>query len=189
MKFVFITDNNRLKPVVERIRNEGYYVEINPKGITKAADIVIADKPVDTHKANFCVGNSKFSESLLSPAYHNTILVMNDITKGDVSSNVHISCWFNGVDFVFPAVVSINENRFLEGNRGAVVDSMGCTLRVCSPKKKMFVETLGKLKDLLRKVSYCGFLSLGCFLDQENIKVFKALGYLHSNFSVFLVLI
>ena len=173
MKFVFMTDNNRLKPVVERVRNEGYYVEMNPKKAVKAADIVITDRPIDTHKANFCVGNSKFSESLLSPAYHDAILVMNDITKGDVSSNIHISCWFNGVDFVFPAVVSINEDRFLEGSRGAVVDSMGCTLRVCSPKKKVFIETLGKFRDVLRKVSYCGFFTLECFFDQENIEVTK----------------
>lgn len=173
MKFVFITDNDRLKPIVERVRNEGYYVEMNPRGSTKAADIVVTDKPVDTHKANFCVGDSKFSESLLSPTYHDAILVMNNIMKGDTSSNIYMSCWFNGVDFVFPAVISINENRFMDNDRGAVVDSMGCVLCICSPKKKAFVETLSKFKDLLRKVSYCGFFTLTCSFNQENAKITK----------------
>jgi len=173
MKFVFITDNNRLKPVVERIRNEGYYVEINPKGITKAADIVVTDKPADTHKANFCVGNSKFSESLLNPSYHSAILVMNNLTKGDTPANIHMSCWFNGVDFVFPAVASINEDKFTEGDRGAAVDSMGCTLRICSPKRKAFIETLSKFRDLLRKVSYCGFFTLECTFKEGSVKVIK----------------
>jgi len=173
MKFVFVTDNDRLKPVVERVRNEGYYAEMNPRGVTKAADVVITDKPVDTHKANFCVGNSKFSESLLNPSYHDAMLVMNDIMKGDTPPNTYISCWFNGVDFVFPAVVSVNENRFVEGDRGAEVNSMGCTLRVCSPKKAAFIETLYKFKDLLRKVSYCGFFTLECSFKNDSIKVVK----------------
>lgn len=171
MKFVFMTDNDRLKPVVERVRNEGYYVEMNPRGVTKAADIVITDKPVDTHKANFCVGNSKFSESLLCPEYHDAILIMNEAARIEAPHNIDISCWFNGVDFVFPAVVSINENRFTEGDRGAKVDSMGCTLRICSPKRKAFMETLANFRDLLRKVSYCGFFTLGCVFKDDTIKV------------------
>lgn len=171
MKFVFITDNNRLKPVVERVRNEGYYVETNPRNISGNTNIVVTDKPVDTHKSNFCVGNSKFSASLLNPTYHNAILAMNNITKVASQPNIYMSCWFNGVDFVYPAVVSINENRFMEGNRGAIVDSMGCVLCTCSPKKKAFTETLGRFKELLRKVSYCGFFTLGCVFEEGTFEV------------------
>lgn len=174
MKFVFISDNGRLNPVVERLRNEKYYVENNPRKIAKARDVIVTDKPLLINMDDrFCIGDSKFSESLLSPAYHDAILVMNDMVKGESSSGVHISCWFNGVDFVFPAVISINENKFMEDDRGAVVDSMGCTLCVCSPKKKMFIETIARFKDLLRKVSYCGFFTLECTIDQENVKVIK----------------
>lgn len=168
MEFVFVSNNGRLNPLVERVRNENYSVENNPSKIRKSTSVAITDKPVPMHKDTFYVGHSKFSESLLNPAYHNAILAMSDITKGKALSNMYISCWFNGVDFVFPAVVSINENRFMEGNRGAVVDSMGCTLCICSPKKKMFVETLAKLKALLRKVSYCGFLTLRCDITKDN---------------------
>ena len=173
MKFVFITDNSRLKPIVERVRNEGYFVEMNPRRLTKSMDVVISDKPLLENPFSFSIGDSKFSESLLNPAYHDAILAMNNLTKTNVPSNTYISCWFNGVDFVFPAVISINEDRFMEGNKGTIVDSMGCTLCICSPKKKAFIDTLSKLKDLLRKVSYCGFITLKCFFDQENVKVIK----------------
>ena len=173
MKFVFITDNNRLKPIVERVRNEGYFVEVNPRRLTKAMDVVISDKTLLEKPYGFNIGDSKFNESLLNPAYHDAILAMNNLTKTNVPSNTYISCWFNGVDFVYPAVISMNENRFMEGSKGAVVDSMGCTLCICSPKKKAFIDTLSKLKDLLRKVSYCGFITLKCSFDQENVKVIK----------------
>ncbi len=177
MKFVFITKNDRLRPLVERLRSEGYYVENNPRSITKSADVVITDMPFDTHKASFCIGDSKFSASLLNSSYQDAILVMHDLVKGDASPNAHISCWFNGIDFVFPAVISINEDRLMENDRGPVVDSMGCVLCVCSPKKKLFVETMAKFRDLLRKVSYCGFFTLECTIDQENVKVTKVEPY------------
>ena len=174
MEFVFVTDNDRLKPVAERVRDEKYYVENNPRKITKAMDVIVTDKPLIINTDDrFCVGDSRFSQSLLNSSYHDAILVMNNITKGDIDSNIHISCWFNGVDFVFPAVLSVNENRFMEGDRGAVVDSMGCILCICNPKKNAFVETLAKFKDLLRKVSYCGFITLECTFEQENAKISK----------------
>lgn len=173
MEFVFVSDNGRLNPVVERVRNEKYSVKNNPRKILKATSLIVTDKPVQVPDGTFCIGSSKFSESLLSPAYHDAILVMNNITKGETPSNIHISCWFNGVDFVFPAVISVNENRFMEDDRGAVVDSMGCTLCICNPNKRMFTETMVKFKDLLRKVSYCGFFTLECTTNQGNIKVIK----------------
>lgn len=174
MKFVFITENGRLNPVAERVRNENYGVENNPRRITKAASLVITDKPAHVQEGTFSIGDSKFSESLLSPEYHDAILAMNGITKGETLGGIRISCWFNGVDFVFPAVVSINENRLMEDERGPTVDSMGCTLRVCSPSSRMFIETLLKFKDLLRKVSYCGFFTLNCgVIGDDSIQITK----------------
>lgn len=174
MKFIFITDNDRLHPVAERVRNEKYDVENNPRGFAKETSLVITDKPltIDTYN-KFCVGDSKFSISLLNPSYHDAILVMNNITKADTPTSTSISCWFNGVDFVYPAVVSINEDKFMEDDRGINVDSMGCTLCICNSKKKGFTETLLKFKDLLRKVSYCGFFTLSCVFAENSVKVSK----------------
>jgi len=174
MKFVFMSDNDRLHPVAERVRNEKYDVENNPKRVIKSTSVVVADKPllIDIY-GNFCIGDSKFSESLLNRSYHDAILIMNNLSKANAPSDTSISCWFNGVDFVFPAVISVNESKFMEDDRGVTVESMGCTLCVCSSKKKAFVETLLKFKDLLRKVSYCGFFTLECSIDQGNIKISK----------------
>jgi len=174
MKFVFLYDNGRLHPVAEKVRSEQYEVENNINRVTGSTSIVITDKPFSaTIYNNFCIGGSKFSESLLNTSYHNVILEMNNIEKSTVPSNTYISCWFNGVDFVFPAVISINEDKFMEGNKGVTVDSMGCTLCVCGSKKRGFTETLLKFKSLLRKVSYCGFFTLSCVFKENSVQVAK----------------
>ena len=118
MKFVFLYDNGRLHPVAEKVRSEQYEVENNINRVTGSTSIVITDKPFSaTIYNNFCIGGSKFSESLLNTSYHDAILVMNNLEKSTVPSNTYISCWFNGVDFVFPAVISVNENKFMEGEQ------------------------------------------------------------------------
>ena len=174
MKFVFLTENGRLHPIASRVRNEKYYVENNPRQVVKATSLVVTDKPlVSDMYDKFCIGDSKFSQALLNPTYSDAILLMNDMHKGKSRSNISMSCWFNGVDFVYPAVISINEDRFMEGDKGMLTDSMGCMLSVCNPKKKAFTETLLKFKPLLRKVSYCGFFSLSCIFDEKTVKITK----------------
>jgi len=174
MKFIFLTENGRLHPIASRVRDEKYDVENNPRQVIQSASLVITDKPLVSDMSDkLCMGDSKFSQSLLNPSYHDAILVMNNFHKSKVRSNTSISCWFNGVDFVYPAVISINEDRFMEGDKGMLTDSMGCTLSVCNPNKRAFTETLLKFKDLLRKVSYCGFFSLSCVFNETTVKITK----------------
>lgn len=183
MKLGLFSDNNRLKPIVERIRKEDYYVEDNPKGITDIS-LIMTDKSLTDYPRlskkmsnKFCIGDSVFSRTLLEKEYNKTLLILNDIYGIGKEPNAYISCWFNGVDFVYPAVISVNVNRLMEGNYGPIVDSMGTTLCVCSSKKRAFVETLLKLKDTLRKVDYYGMFTMECIFTKDYVKVTQLLPY------------
>ena len=174
MKFVFVTKGDKLKPVADRVRKEDHDIEVNTSGSTYPS-LVITDMPltVQKEKYGFCVGHSKFSESLLDEKYNKAILIMNDfqITNGD--ANVDVSCWFNGMDFALPVVVSVNEDRFMEGRLGRHVDSMGCTLCTCNGSSKIFKTILMPLKALLRKVGYCGFLTVACVLAEGSYAIVR----------------
>ena len=157
MKFVFIGD--KLKPIASRVSKENHNVEVNPEGTTSYQQLVVTDKLLTTG-FGFCVGHSKFSYNLRDEKYNKAVLIMCDLEAGDIEPNVDISCWFNGMDFVFPVIISINEDRFMEGGLGRKVDSMGCTLYASKSFPRIFKTILVPLKALLRKVSYCGFMTV-----------------------------
>jgi len=183
MKIAIFDTYNRLKPIVERIRKEKYYVEDNPKNINKSS-LIITDKPLLKYPRigikmfdKFCVGDSLFSRTLIEEEYNKTLLVLNDMFAEEGTPNAHVSCWFNGIDFVYPVVVSVNVDRLMEGNHGPVVDSMGTTLCACNRKKKAFTETLLKLKDTLRKVDFNGMFTAECVFTKEDVKITRLLPY------------
>jgi len=85
MKIAVFDTYNRLKPIVERIRKEKYYVEDNPKNINKSS-LIITDKPLLKYPRigikmfdKFCVGDSLFSRTLIEEEYNKTLLVLNDM--------------------------------------------------------------------------------------------------------------
>lgn len=178
MKFVFITKGDKLKPVAERVRKENHDVEVNPIETTAHQALVISDLPLPYHgDYGFTVGYCKFSVNLQDEKYNKAVSVMSDLNAGEVEPNIDISCWFNGMDFVFPVVLSVNEDRFMETGLGKSVDSMGCTLFACKGFPKVFKEILLKLKPLLRKVNYCGLMTLECLLEEDNYTVVKLVPY------------
>jgi len=182
MKLAIFDNHDRLNPIVERIRQEDYYVENNPKNINKAS-LIITDKPLPRYPSiskdmfgKFCIGDSIFNRTLIEPEYSKTLLILNDMfSEGE--PNADVSCWFNGVDFVYPIVVSVNTTRLMEGDHGPIVDSMGVTLRACDRDKKAFTQTLLKLKDTLRLVDYSGMITAKCIFTEEDVKVTTLLPY------------
>jgi phosphoribosylamine--glycine ligase len=102
---------------------------------------------------------------------------MSDLVVENVEPNVDVSCWFNGMDFVMPVVLSINEDRCMEGNLGQTVDSMGCVLYAPASVPRVFKDILLKLKPLLRKVNYCGFMTIACLLKKDGYAVVKLIPY------------
>lgn len=177
MKFVFITKGDKLKPVADRVKKENHDVEVNVSGSYRP--LVVTDKPlVNFREYGFCVGHSSFSHNLQDEEkYNRAVLVMSDIVSGDAVPNVDISCWFNGMDFIAPTVVSLNENRFLEGSLGQEVDSMGCVLYAPAGVPRVFKDIISRLKPLLRKVNYCGLMTMECQLKKDGYVVSKLVPY------------
>ena len=176
MKFVFITKGDKLKPVADRIRKENHDTEVNLKGTTSYQQLVVTDRQLTTD-LGFCVGHSKFSHNLQDDKYNKAVSIMSDLEVGSVEPNVDISCWFNGIDFVMPVVLSINEDRFLEGALGQRVDSMGCVLYASAGFPKAFKDIVMKLKPVLRRVNYCGFMTIECRLEKDGYRVVKLVPY------------
>jgi phosphoribosylamine--glycine ligase len=81
------------------------------------------------------------------------------------------------MDFVMPMLISVNEDRFLEGSLGQKVDSMGCVLYAPSGFPRVFKDIVEKLKPLLRKVNFCGLMTLGCRLMKDGYKVVRLVPY------------
>jgi len=48
----------------------------------------------------------------------------------------------------------------MEGDLGQEVPSMGCVGYACKPSNEIFMESLFRLKPVLRKVNYYGFITL-----------------------------
>ena len=176
MKFVFITKGDKLKPVADRVRKENHDAEVNIGGSYRP--LVITDIPLTSYREyGFCVGHSKFSQTLQDEKYNKAVLVMSDLEAGAVEPNVDISCWFNGMDFVMPVLISVNENRFLEGSLGQKVDSMGCVLYAPTGFPRAFKDIVDKLKPLLRKVNFCGLMTVECRLTKDGYKVVRLVPY------------
>jgi len=176
MKFVFITKGDKLKPIADRVKKENHDVEVNVGGSYRP--LVITDTPLTSYENyGFCVGHSKFNLNLQDEKYNRAVLVMCDLKAGDVTPNVDISCWFNGMDFTFPVLVSINEDRFMDGGLGKQVDSMGCTLYASKGFPKVYKVILMPLKALLRKVNFCGLITVECLLKEDSYMVVKLVPY------------
>lgn len=174
MKFVFMTKDDKLKPVADRVRKENHDVEVNVGG--QYRPLVITDKPLDSDYG-FIVGHSKFNYNLQDEKYNKAVLVMSDLPSKDVEPNVDISCWFNGMDFAMPVVISMNEDRFMEGFLGQRVNSMGCVLHAPPGFPGVFKDVMSRLKPLLRRVSYCGFATIECCIEKDNCIAVKLVPY------------
>lgn len=174
MKIIFYTEDNRLTPLARRVESEGYNVLVNPTALPYKFknDVKVVDEPrtlIGEH--SFCIGASHFSDKLQELPYNRFIAsTMNVIPLKPMDfTPVYLSCWFNGVDFVYPPIISKNVSLFMEGDLGQEVPSMGCVGYACKPSDKIFTETLFKLKPILRKVNYCGFMTLAFLFHSTHI--------------------
>ena len=168
MRFVFVTKERRLNPIAERVRNESHDVYYN--ACEFANPIVVTDKTIG-NKEYQCIGFSSFNDALQDDAYNKATLVMSDVKVVEGEHTIDVSCWFNGMDFVLPVIVSINYDTFLEEGLGAKTSSMGCATIACNSSSKVFKDILLLLKPMLRKVSYMGMLTLECTTDMEVLRI------------------
>jgi len=181
MKIAIYSDNNKLKPLIERLRNEKYYVETNPKRLNENV-LVISDKNISEYKSvirnfnHFYIGDGPYARALEKDIYNKTILTMQGLYTEE-EPTTYISCWFNGLDFILPAVLSVSSDRFGEHGKGVLTSSMGCVLTVLKSKSKAFKSVLSPFKETLRRTDYKGFFTLACVIKEDSIKVSKILPY------------
>jgi phosphoribosylamine--glycine ligase len=103
---------------------------------------------------------------------------------------VGIGRYFNGSDWVGPIEYNIEHPRFLSGDIGPTTSEMGTLAWLDDDEENpLFLATLAKLKEHLRKIDFRGDFEINCIANEEGIYPLEAtarLGtpivHLHSEF-------
>ena len=170
MRFVLCYSRGSLFSIEDKLRKEGHQVT---KGhMTTTGTLLISDVPLDPIRCNGeGIGVSRFTLLLAkSKEYRESIrLASNLFTTEDIphlglpptKPEFSIGCWFNGIDFVFPVFAIVDDNYFMDRDRGYPC-IMGSTVRVFKEPPKIFTDTLWKLKSCLRGANFRGFMIADC---------------------------
>ena len=163
MRFVLSYSRGRLFSIGNRLQKEGHQVT---KGhLTSNGTLLISDVPLDPVRCNGeGIGASRFTLLLAkSKEYQESIKIVAGLHASDIpiEPSYSLGCWFNGVDFVFPVFGIVDDNYFMDRDRGYPC-VMGSTIRIFKEPPKVFTDTLWKLKTCLRSANFKGFIILDC---------------------------
>ena len=81
---------------------------------------------------------------------------------------VAVGAFFNGHDFVHPVNINFEHKKLFPGNIGPSTGEMG-TAMFWSEPNKLFNNTLAKMKDVLAKEKYVGYIDLNCIVNNYGI--------------------
>lgn len=76
--------------------------------------------------------------------------------------------WFNGVDWIEPFNHTMEEKRFLNGNKGPMTGCMGNVVWTASDGDKL-VDNLKKLTPLLRRIKHKGPIDLNTIVNEDGV--------------------
>jgi phosphoribosylamine--glycine ligase len=79
---------------------------------------------------------------------------------------VAIGAFFNGQDFVLPALINFEHKRMFNDDIGPSTGEMG-TSAFWSAENRLFRETLGRMKD--RLAGYVGYIDINCIVNARGI--------------------
>lgn len=148
--------------------------------VAATPDLIIFDNPADGKIATQLKARgyktlfaSQWSSALnKSKEYNLSILsslgfdIADDNTQGYALT---VEGWYNGNEFV-SAIVAIIFRKLLAGDLGPTVDYMGSAVYGnINRHTKLYKETLGKLEVVLRKVDYCGPVSIDIALSDIGV--------------------
>ena len=135
--------------------------------MTTTGTLLISDVPLDPIRCNGeGIGVSRFTLLLAkSKEYEESIKIAANLhtSAGPTYTGMtySIGCWFNGIDFVFPVFAMVDDDYFMDRDRGYPC-IMGSTVRVFKEPPKIFTDTLWKLKSCLRGANFRGFMIVDC---------------------------
>jgi len=163
MRFVLSYSRGSLSSIGDKLQKEGHQVT---KGhLTTGGTLLISDVPLDPMRCNGeGIGVSRFTLLLAkSPEYEESIKIASDLyTPGKrVKSEYSIGCWFNGIDFVYPVFAMVDDDYFMDRDKGYPC-TMGSTVRIFKEPPKVFTDTIWKLKSCLRGANFRGFMTIDC---------------------------
>ena len=76
--------------------------------------------------------------------------------------------FFNGEDFIYPINVNFEHKRLFPGEIGPFTGEMGTTMYWSEPNP-IFLETLVKIKDKLKKSGCVGYIDINCIANARGI--------------------
>jgi len=166
MRFVLCYSRGSLFSLGNRLQKEGHQVD---KGhITTGGTLLISDEPLDPIRCNGeGIGVSRFTLLLAkSKEYRESIRLVSSVfsTEGELEPpepKFSIGCWFNGIDFVYPVFGIVDDNYFMDRDKGYPC-IMGSTVRIFKEPPKVFTDTLWRIKSCLRGANFRGFIIADC---------------------------
>lgn len=81
---------------------------------------------------------------------------------------VAVGAFFNGEDFIFPINVNFEHKKMFPGDIGPSTGEMGTAL-FCTNRSPIFDATLLKMKDMLAKAGYVGYIDINCIANSRGI--------------------
>lgn len=90
------------------------------------------------------------------------------IQKFATGVEVAVGAFFNGKDFIYPININFEHKRLFPGDIGPFTGEMG-TLMYWSGSNTIFVSTLEKLKEDLKKSGYVGYFDINCIANTRGI--------------------
>ena len=81
---------------------------------------------------------------------------------------VAVGAFFNGERFIEPINVNFEHKRLFPGDFGPSTGEMGTSMFWSKPNK-IFLSTLGKLTDTLRREKYVGYIDINCIVNNSGI--------------------
>jgi len=192
MRFALSYSRGRLFSIGNRIQREGHQVT---KGHTTTnGTLLISDVPLDPIRCNGeGIGVSKFTLLLAkSREYEESIKLVASLPSSIVfphlpdtrkEAEFSLGCWFNGIDFVYPVFGIVDDNYFMDRNRGYPC-IMGSTVRIFREPPKIFMDTLWKLKTCLRGANFRGFIMVDCatYQDAKTLKDYNGIVRIYPHF-------
>ena len=168
MRFILCYTRGSLFGLGRRLQKEGHQVDVGYK--TTDGTLLVSDIPLDPARCNGeGIGVSKFTYLLSnSKEYQESIKLASNLYASMVfphlpdtrrEAEFSLGCWFNGLDFVYPVFGIVDDNYFMDRNRG-YPSIMGSVVRIFKEPPKLFMDTICKLKSSLRSANFRGFITV-----------------------------